>query len=226
MEILYEDKYYLAVNKEPGVVVQGAKSEEESLLVKVKNYLKKRDQKIGNVFLGVIHRLDKPVSGVVILAKRSKSASKFYTIIQEQRLKKVYLAKVEGNLREKEGFWKDQLSIAGRLKEAHTYYKVIENEKSASLLLLYPFTGRKHQLRIVLAKRGYPIIGDQKYGSTLQVLKGKAILLHSLYIGFYHPYTHQWVEIWASVPKYFQMSIPSSKLKEIVYLWEIIKEST
>ncbi|MFN4196412.1 MAG: hypothetical protein ACK4FM_00170, partial [Caldimicrobium sp.] len=83
--------------------------------------------------------------------------------------------------------------------------------------------GRKHQLRMVLAKRGYPIIGDKKYGSTLEVLKGKAILLHSFYLGFYHPYTYQWIEIWALLPEYFQVSIPTLKLKELVHSWKIIE---
>lgn len=216
MEILYEDKYFLVMNKKPGFVVQGARTIEESLLAKVKKFLKERDKKIGNVFLGVIHRLDKPVSGALILAKRSKCASKFFTLIQEKQLKKIYLAKVEGNPIEKEGFWRDSILTNGSLKETHTYYKVIKSNKKTSLLILYPLTGRKHQLRIVLANRGYPIIGDKRYGSRFEVLNGKAILLHSLYLSFPHPYTQELIEILAPLPEYFQVSLPSLKLRALI----------
>ncbi|MFN3921433.1 MAG: RluA family pseudouridine synthase [Caldimicrobium sp.] len=205
MEILYEDKYLIAVNKKPGWVVQGSRKEQDSLLVQVKSFLKERDKKEGNVFLAVLHRLDKPVSGVLVFAKRSKTAAKFFKLMQDQRVIKIYLAKVEGEFKEEEDLWEDYIFVKSNLKPALTLFKLLKSNVKESLLLLSPLTGRKHQLRIALAKRGYPIIGDTFYGSKQKVLEGKAVLLHALYLSFSHPHTSELLEIWAPIPNYFQL---------------------
>lgn len=219
LEILYSDKYIIAVNKPPGFVVQGARYKEESLLERVKEHIKREEKKMGNVFLAVIHRLDKPVSGVCLFARRSKTANRLNEVIKEGRFTKIYLAKVEGEFKESEGLMVDYLAYEngkGRVvkkenemaltKEAITFFKLLKKERNESLLLLSPITGRKHQLRIALAQRGHPIIGDFKYGSKRKLLRGTAILLHSLLICLPHPHLEISLEIFAPIPPYFQIS--------------------
>ena len=214
-EILYEDKHILIVNKPAGLVVQGARREEESLLKILKNFIKERDNKSGNVFLGVVHKLDKMVSGVLMFAKRSKAAKRIFESFQKKEVIKVYLAKVEGKFKG-EGVWEDYLiwdrkkrkSVVLKrffesAKKAITVYSVLCHSQRETCVLLLPITGRKHQLRSVLSERGYPIIGDIKYGSQRKVLDGKAILLHSLYLKFPHPMSKEKLEFWAEVPDYF-----------------------
>lgn len=215
MEILYEDKYLLAVNKPAGLVVQGAKSPEDSLLNRMRDFIKKRDQKPGQVFLAVVHRLDKPVSGVVLIARRSKGAAKIFQLFQEDKVEKVYLAKVEGTFKEDFGIWWDNLfyedsqrktlvsdSVTPFTKRAITFYQRLRAGDKESLVLLYPVTGRKHQLRAVLAKRGFPVIGDRLYGSKRRPVRG-AILLHALRLALPHPHTQDFLEIYAPIPPYF-----------------------
>lgn len=200
VEILYEDKYLIALNKLAGLVVQGARSEEESLFYKLKNFLKERDAKPGNVFLAILHRLDKPVSGALLFAKRSKTAAKVFKLIQEKRFEKVYFAIVHGKVEKDWGRWID---FTEEGKRAITYYQVLSKKRGLSLLFLYPYTGRKHQLRKALSLRGHPILGDLKYGSRLKIERGKALLLHSLYLTFPHPQKEETVEIFAPLPSYF-----------------------
>lgn len=223
MEILYEDKYLIVVNKKPGLVVQGSKKEEDSLLVQVKSFLKNRDKKEGRVFLAILHRLDKPVSGALVFAKRSKTASKFFKLLHEHRVTKIYLAKVEGLFMKEEGLWEDYLLIRNKLKPALTLFKLFKREERESFLFLSPLTGRKHQLRIALAKRGYPIVGDRLYGAKQKILKGRAILLHALYLSFPHPHTEEFLEIWVPPPNYFQLKT-LDKRALLEFLYRIKKE--
>ena len=218
-EILYEDKHILVINKPPGLIVQGAKKDKESLLTILKNFIKKRDNKPGNVFLAVVHRLDKKVSGVLVFAKRSKSAKRLFESFQRKEITKLYLAVVEGILKG-EGVWEDYLlwdrkkrktivlkEASKNTKKAITFYFTLYNFKNRTFVLLFPITGRKHQLRAVLFKRGYPVIGDIKYGSKNRILNGKAILLHSLYLSFPHPISKEKLEFWAKVPDYFFFNV-------------------
>ncbi len=232
-EILYEDKHILIVNKPAGLVVQGAKNKEISLLSLLKEYIKGRDNKPGNVFLGVVHRLDKVVSGAVIFAKRSKAARRLFESFQKKEIIKIYLAEVEGRL-EGEGCWEDYLiwdenqrkalvfnkEVKGS-KKAITYYQSIKTLKN-SLILLYPFTGRKHQLRAVLSKRGYPIVGDIKYGAKRKIKRGRAILLHSVYLFFPHPMSKEEINIFARPPEYFSIKDLDKKLI-LEFFYKILK---
>lgn len=218
IEVIYQDKYLLVVNKPAGFVVQGALNKEESLLFKLKDFIKRQENKQGEVFLAVVHRLDKPVSGVCLLAKRSKCASKLHKLLQEHKWSKVYLAKVEGSMKgEPFGLWEDYLiresSKRGvklvpysrtEAKRALTFYMILERKRNSTLLLLSPLTGRKHQLRVVLSARGYPILGDSLYGARSLIQGGKAILLHALYLTLPHPYTQEKLELWAELPSYFK----------------------
>jgi len=228
-EIIYEDKHVLVVYKPPGLAVQGAKRNEESLLKILKNFIKERDKKPGNVFLGVVHKLDKKVSGILVFAKRSKSAKRLFESFQKKEVIKLYIAKVEGIL-EGEGIWEDYLLWDNIKKKAVILKKASENAKKAitiystlyslgkeTVLLLMPLTGRKHQLRAVLSERGYPIVGDIKYGSKRKILNGKAILLHSLYLSFPHPMSKERLEFWANMPEYFSFDIKyENKIFEII----------
>lgn len=219
LEILYSDRYLIAVNKPAGLVVQGARFEGESLLELTKKFIKKMEKKEGNVFLAVVHRLDKPVSGVCLFARRSKTAKKLHEIITKKRFFKIYVAKVEGAFQKSEGLLVDYLIYEnGRVevvektdereksKRAVTFYKLLRRDSSTSLLLLSPLTGRKHQLRIALAKRGHPIVGDKKYGARKRVLGGRAILLHALMVALPHPYFETSLEIVAPLPPYFSVA--------------------
>jgi len=228
-EILYEDKYILVVYKPPGFVVQGTKRNEESLLKILKDFIKERDKKPGNVFLGVVHKLDKKVSGILVFAKRSKSAKRLFESFQRKEVIKLYIAKVEGNL-EGEGIWEDYLlwdnikrktlvfkRASENAKKAITIYSTLYSLEKETFLLLMPFTGRKHQLRAVLSEKGYSIVGDTKYGSKRKILNGKAILLHSFYLSFPHPMSKERLEFWAKIPDYFSLDVKyENKIFEII----------
>ena len=210
-EILYEDKYLIVVDKPAGMVVQGAGTSEESLFLWLKRYLKERNNLEKEPFIGVVHRLDKPVSGPVIFAKRSKVAAKFFELFQSKKVVKIYVAKIKGRIRG-DGIWRDYFVWNVAKKKAVLYDEEVEGSKPAitcfkglekGLVLLSPVTGRKHQLRAVLSKRGCPIIGDTKYGSHTKVLKGKAILLHSIFLAFPHPMTKELIKVFAKLPDYF-----------------------
>ncbi len=218
-KILKEDKYILAVYKPPSLVVQGAKKVHESLFLQLKEHIKIRDKKPGNVFLAVVHRLDKPVSGVVLFAKRSKSASKLFQAMQKGDFAKVYLAMVEGKFIGG-GFLIDYLKHEERLqkviafdkeapstKRALTYFESLYSTEKYSLLLLFPITGRKHQLRVATSRRGAPIIGDKLYGSKVNL--GGRILLHSLFLSFPHPATGESEDIFCPVPQSFLKDVLS-----------------
>lgn len=117
-----------------------------------------------------------------------------------------------------EGLWKDFLFIRGKNKEALTLFKVFKSSDKESLLLLSPLTGRKHQLRRVLSKRGHPIWGDIKYGSKYDLYRGKAIYLHALFLSFPHPHSQELIEIWAPIPDYFpQKCLDKEDFLEFLY---------
>lgn len=212
------------INKPSGLVVQGVKKEEGSLLYLLKRFIKERDKKPGNVFLGVVHRLDKPVSGAIILAKRSKAAKKLFESFQKGEIIKIYLAKVRGVF-QGEGIWEDYLfwdekkrktlvlhSEEKGAKKALTLYTTLYFSNKETYLLLSPITGRKHQLRAILSARGYPVIGDFKYGDNKKIEKGNIILLHALFLGFPHPMTGEKIDVWARVPDYFNFKLSKKVL--------------
>jgi len=238
-EILYEDKHILVINKPAGLIVQGTKKE-ESLLSILKNFIKEREKKPGNVFLSIVHKLDKVVSGIMVIAKRSKSAKRLSESFQKGEVKKFYLAKVEGIL-EGEGIWEDYLLWDDKKRKAVIFKKPLQNTKKAitfyhtlchlkdkTYVLLFPLTGRKHQLRAVLAERGCPIVGDKKYGSKKIILDGKAILLHSLYLSFPHPMTKEKVDFLVEAPEYFLLNSRQKNkifetIKRVNKYWDSVK---
>jgi 23S rRNA pseudouridine1911/1915/1917 synthase len=216
LDVLFEDNHCLAVNKPAGLLSQGDGSGEPSLVELAKSYLKARYGKPGNVYVGLLHRLDRPVSGVVLLAKTSKAAGRLSEQFRSGTIAKVYWAIVEGVPRADEGEWVDLLEKNSRLnrtkavpkgsrsgKDARLRYRVIERWARSSKLELRPATGRSHQLRVQLARRGLPILGDAKYGATtrLAALDGHSrIALHAARLVFTHPTRREAISVDAPVP--------------------------
>ncbi len=206
--IIYEDNHLIAVNKPSGILVQGDETGDIPLSELVKEFLKKREQKPGNVFCGVIHRIDRPVSGVVILAKTSKGLSKMNELFRDGKINKTYMALVNGVPLEPEKELRNFLRKNSQTKRADVFNRAVENskesvlkykileerEKNQALLIIHPITGRFHQIRAQLAYNKTPIVGDLKYGAP-QVLKNKSICLHAYQIEFIHPIKNEAIKI-------------------------------
>lgn len=197
--IIFEDNHLLIVGKKPTVPVQSDISGDKCLLEFSKEYLKKKYKKKGNVFLGLVNRIDRPTSGLVIMAKTSKCLSRMNEIIRLRKIKKKYLALVEKKNIKKEGVLRNFLKknskknksfivdeISKNAKEAILEYKIIKTLKNYLLLDILLVTGRHHQIRVQFSKIGTPIRGDIKYGAK-RPLHDKSISLHSKEIEFEHP---------------------------------------
>jgi len=214
-EILYEDNHLLIVNKKAGEIVQGDKTGDEPLIDRLKRYIKKRDNKPGNVFLGLVHRLDRPTSGAVIFAKTSKALTRLNKMLKDRKIRKTYWAVTEGVPEEKEGrlhhFLKknpknNKTTVFTRetpgAKEARLHYKVLKEGERYALLEVDLETGRHHQIRAQLAKTGHPVKGDLKYGAK-RSLPGGGIMLHAKKLTFIHPVKKKFIQIDAPLPETF-----------------------
>jgi 23S rRNA pseudouridine1911/1915/1917 synthase len=215
IQVLYEDNHLIAVNKPAGWLVQGDETGDTPLSEWVKAYIKNRYGKPGDVFLGVIHRLDRPVSGVVVFARTSKALERMNLLFKEREIKKTYLAitterpePLRGTLthyilkdREKnvaKAF--DQLSNRSEgAKKSILEYEMIAQIGGHFLLRIHPETGRPHQIRVQLSKIGNPIKGDVKYGHPNSNRTG-SIYLHCYKLEFVHPVKKDRVEIVAELP--------------------------
>ena len=212
MEVLHEDNHILVVNKASGELVQGDKTGDTPLPEKVKLYLKEKYNKPGNVYLGVVHRLDRPTSGVVLFAKTSKALPRLNKLFHDDQVEKKYWAIVKNKPKE----------IAGRLvhylvrnpkqnksyahdeeqrngKKAVLEYRVIAHSTHYHLLEINLLTGRHHQIRSQLSKIGCPIKGDLKYGFPRSNPDG-SISLHARYLSLIHPVSKESLEVTAPVP--------------------------
>jgi 23S rRNA pseudouridine1911/1915/1917 synthase len=210
LEILYEDNHCVAVSKPAGTLSAHFQGDEETLDRQVKDYLKKKYTKPGNVFLGVVQRLDRPVSGVLLFARTSKAAARLAEQFREGTIEKVYWAVVEGALplsgRLEDWLRKNQAT--GRVevvpspgpgaRRAVLNYKLRGSEHGLNWLELRPRTGRTHQLRVQLAAQSWPIYGDARYGSPHPF--GRAIALHARSLTFQHPVRREPVTLTASLP--------------------------
>lgn len=212
LEILYEDNHIIAVNKQSGDIAQGDKTGDIPLPEEIKTFIKKRDKKPGNVFLGVVHRLDRPTSGVLIFAKTSKGLSRFNKLFREDKVKKVYHAIVETpppqssanlahylkkNKKQNKSYVVSSNTKGG--KEALLYYETLAHGDHYTLLKVILHTGRHHQIRCQLSAIGSPIKGDLKYGAKRSGPNG-SIALHARSISFVHPISNKEVEIIAPYP--------------------------
>jgi 23S rRNA pseudouridine1911/1915/1917 synthase len=212
VNILYEDNHIIAVNKRASDIVQGDKTGDKPLGEFIKAYIKKKYNKPGEVFLGVVHRIDRPVSGVILFARTSKALSRLNKLFQDRDIKKTYWAVVK-NLPTEESstlvhfLKKNQQknkSFAFRREEngalrSELDYKVIKKLKSFYLLEVKPKTGRHHQIRVQLSAIGSPIKGDIKYGSK-RTNSDASIHLHARKIEFVHPVKKEKIEIIAPPP--------------------------
>ncbi len=212
LTILYEDNHLLAVYKPAGVLAQGDETGDPTLIDAAKAWLKDKYGKPGKVFLGLVHRLDRPVAGVFLFAKTSKAASRLAAQFREGKVEKVYRAVVEGSPAPVEGTLrgyvvKDEAERRSRLVEAGTPgareavldYCVLASEGGTSLVEVIPKTGRSHQIRVQLAGIGHPIVGDVKYGAS-ESLAGGAIALYARELRVAHPTRDERVEIAAGPP--------------------------
>jgi len=213
MTVLYEDNHLIIVNKAPGEIVQGDKTGDQPLSEMVKEYLKEKYNKPGNVFCGVTHRLDRPTSGVVVFAKTSKALSRLNDMFRDGEMDKTYWAIVKDRPPKEE----DQLthylvknektnkSTAYPVEKPHTkkavlHYKLIAASQNYYLLEVDLETGRHHQIRVQLAKIGCPIKGDLKYGAS-RSNPDDSISLHARTISFIHPVSKEKIMVTAPVPE-------------------------
>lgn len=212
-QILYEDNHLLIINKRAGQLVQGDKTGDESLLETLKHFIKERDHKPGNVFLGLVHRIDRPTSGLVIYAKTSKALSRLTQMIKNREIKKTYWAIVPKEIVPKSQRLVHYLKKNEKnnkaivftkptdgAKEAVLTYTIIKVLDNYQLLEVDLETGRHHQIRAQLSKIGLPIKGDLKYGAPRSNQDG-GISLHARKLEFIHPVTRERIEITAPVPQ-------------------------
>lgn len=212
MEVIYEDNHIIAVNKTGNEIVQGDKTGDVPLADALKAWLKEKYAKPGNVFVGVAHRLDRPVSGVVLFARTSKSLARLNDMFRLGEVEKIYWAIVKNPPPAEEGelvHWlvrneKQNKSYASDVekpgaKKAILSYKLINRSENYCLLEINLKTGRHHQIRVQLAKMGCPVKGDLKYGSDRSNKDG-GISLHARRISFVHPVSRQPVVITAPAP--------------------------
>ena len=212
LQILYEDSHLLAVYKPAGLLAQGDETGDPTLVEAAKAWLKDKYAKPGNVFIGLVHRLDRPVAGVFLLAKTSKAASRLAAQFREGSVEKVYRAVVEGTPdpleRRLSGFiLKDEAQRRSYLVEAGTPqareavldYRVLAAKGGTSLVEIVPRTGRSHQIRVQLTGIGHPILGDVKYGAR-EPLPGGGIALYARVLCVRHPTRDERVEIAAGPP--------------------------
>ena len=215
LDVLYEDNHLLVVNKSALLPTMGVAQGRPSLLSVAKEYIRNKYSKPGNVYLGIVSRLDAPVTGIVMIARTSKAAARLTAALRERKVRKSYLAVVEETPVPSEADLEHYLRKDERHRRVHTthadcpdaqlarlHYQVCKSQHDISLLEIQLETGRKHQIRVQLAKIGHPIIGDRKYGSHKEFPHG--IALHARSLELIHPVRREPMKIEAPLPDYWQ----------------------
>lgn len=209
INVIYEDNHLLVVEKPINMLVQADDTNDEDLLSKLKLYLKEKYHKPGNVYLGLVHRLDRPVGGIMVFAKTSKAASRLSDQVRTHKIQKIYHAIVYGKVKEKEEL-KDKLlkdkknnivTVNPSGKDSILNYELVKYNKEANLSLvkIYLKTGRSHQIRVQFSSRNHPLFGDQKYNKQAKV--GEQIALFASSLSFYHPITKEQLTFNLDLPK-------------------------
>lgn len=212
-DILYEDNHIIVVEKRINIPVQEDESKDKDLVNIVKEYLKNRYQKPGNVYLGLVHRLDRPVGGLMVFAKTSKAASRLSEQIRTRQFEKKYYAIIEGTVAFEDTLidklYKDintnMVTVDERGKEAVLSYKRLNMINNLSLIEIELKTGRSHQIRVQFSSRNMPLYGDQRYNKKAKV--GEQIALYSYYLAFYHPITKEKMEFFMDLPSVYPFNI-------------------
>ncbi len=212
MKVLYEDNHIIVINKAAGEIVQGDKTGDESLCETMKAYIKEKYAKPGNVFIGLPHRLDRPVSGIVVFAKTSKALERLNRMFSEGSVKKIYWALTKGIPTPAEAELESWILRNEKMNKSFSYPKEVKGAKRAilhyrlaaasqnyNLIEVELKTGRHHQIRCQLSSIGCPIKGDLKYGAQRSNPDG-SISLHARYIEFIHPVSKQLIAITAPLP--------------------------
>ncbi|MBD5295550.1 MAG: RNA pseudouridine synthase [Bacteroides sp.] len=225
MEVVYEDNHIIIVNKAPGEIVQGDKTGDTPLSEIIKEWLKKKYNKPGNVFCGVVHRIDRPVSGLVIFAKTSKALARLNDMLRNNQIHKTYWALVEGHPQQSEATLECFMKSDGRMnksfpckpsdkdaKKAVLKYNTVARGDRYSILEVNLITGRKHQIRMQLSQTGHPIKGDLKYGARRSNPDGGISLLAKR-IEFIHPVSKEPISIEIDPTPEMQKLLPDCPLR-------------
>ena len=209
LKVYYEDNHLLVVEKPENMPTCLDESNDYDLLSLCKDYLKEKYNKLGNVYLGLVHRLDRPVGGIMVFAKTSKAASRLSKAINDKKFQKEYLAVVEdNNLPEKDilidNLLKDEktnmVKVDRRGKKSELAYKVLKRKDGLALVHIYLKTGRSHQIRVQFSSRNHALWGDQRYNK--KAIKGQQIALHSYSISFPHPVTKEILNFKSPITRY------------------------
>ena len=197
-KIIYEDNHLLVVEKPRNMLVQEDNTKDLDLLSSLKSYIKEKYNKPGDVYLGLVHRLDRPVGGLMVFARTSKAASRLSSDIQAHKFKKEYLAVVYDNGLDDKGIFEDKLlkdektnmvKVDKRGKDAKLDYQVLKRKDNLALVRINLHTGRSHQIRVQFSSRNHPLWGDQRYNKDAKV--GQQIALHSYRLTITHPVTKE-----------------------------------
>ena len=213
INIIYEDNHLLVVEKPINIPTQEDNTKDKNLLTILKEYIKEKYNKPGNVYLGLVHRLDRPVGGIMVFARTSKDAARLSEQVRNKTFKKTYNAVVIGNIN-KEGKLKDYLlkdekknivKVDKNGKEAILNFKKLDFKNNMSLVEINLETGRSHQIRVQMSHYGYPLFGDQKYNKTSKV--GEQIALFAKKIEFIHPTTNELLTFELDLPNRYPFTI-------------------
>ena len=213
IKVIFEDNHLLVVEKPVNILSQGDDTNDKDMVNLLKQYVKEKYNKPGNVYIGLVHRLDRPVGGIMVFAKTSKAASRLSDQVRTKTFKKTYRAVIHGDMNKKEDTLKDYLyknkktnmvSVVNKdhkeAKNAELSYKTLDRKDGFSLVEIDLKTGRPHQIRVQFSSRNHPLFGDQRYGQNLNKV-GQQIALWSYKIEITHPTTKEPMEFICEPPK-------------------------
>ncbi|CEP85828.1 RluA family pseudouridine synthase [Paraclostridium sordellii] len=219
INVIYEDNHLLVVEKPVNVLSQGDDTNDKDMVNLLKNYLKVKYNKPGNVFVGLVHRLDRPVGGIMVFAKTSKAASRLSEQVRNKSFKKTYRAVLNGNMKKDKDTLKDYLyknkktnmvSVVNKnhkdAKDAELSYETISKNEKFSMVQVDLKTGRPHQIRVQFSSRKHPLFGDQRYGQHINK-KGDQIALWSYKIEITHPTTKEKMEFICNPPNNYPWNL-------------------